>query len=467
MRMAVRNAVAPGPSLRPVSFGEATRAVSSGSGAALFCDCWGGGWAPGSFLLGEPAECFVFDSTRAELPSGASPFRALERAVASAPELIWAGYISYDAGRLVERIPSKSVRDRDLPEVYFCGYRRVERVELPATAGTPEPPVVPDQVGEGWEESLGRQEYQAAVARALDHIRAGDFYQVNIARRVSAPASSLGVSHTGQAELVARSFEYLCRVVSPPRGALLQCDDAFVLSASPELFLSVTGDEVTTRPIKGTRPRGRGAGRDAQALALAASAKDRAENVMIVDLLRNDLGKVAVYGSVEAPSLCAVESFATVHHLVSTVKCKLRPDTALADLLEAVFPGGSVTGAPKVAAMQFIEEVERVRRSVYTGAIGYLDPTGRLGRELGRSKGSAEPWAEFSIAIRTLTLTSGVWDLWVGGGIVADSDPAAEWEETVDKSRGLAGVLLGAAEQTPVGKARESPATGPQKRWTC
>ncbi len=454
MREAVRNWVGPGRPARTVSFEDATRAVSSGSGAALFCDCWGGGWAAGSFLLEEPAERFVFDSTRDALEPGSSPFQALERAVRSAPELVWAGYISYDAGRLVERIPAKSVRDRDLPEVFFCGYQRVERVERPATAGAPEPPVVPDELVEGWEESLGRQEYEAAVARALDHIRAGDFYQVNLARRVSAPAGSLGMSRTGQAELVARSFEYLCRTVSPPRGALLQCDDAFVLSASPELFLSVAGNEVTTRPIKGTRTRGRGVGSDAQALALAASAKDRAENVMIVDLLRNDLGKVAVYGSVEATALCTVESFATVHHLVSTVKCKLRPEASLADLLEAVFPGGSVTGAPKVAAMEFIEAVERVRRSVYTGAIGYMDPTGKLSKELGSSQGAVEPWAEFSIAIRTLTLTSGVWDLWVGGGIVADSDPAAEWEETVDKSRGLAGVLLGAAEQTPRGEVR-------------
>lgn len=430
------------------------RACEDGETAALFVDCTGGGWSSGSFLLTEPEEIVeVFESP--SLHQEGSPFEELGRAVEARPDLVWAGFIAYDAGRCIEMIPNMAVRDRDIPLLGFAGYGRVEPIGValsgePAssTAGAPGEamPYASGDLPASWSQSLERSEFERAVEAALEHIRSGDFYQVNLARRITAPAA-------GEAPAVAaESFEYLCRVVLPPRGCLLRWGDTFVVSASPELFLSVGGREVVTRPIKGTRPRVLDDRIDYGPAELASSAKERAENVMIVDLLRNDLGKVAEFGSVRVLKLFEVESFATVHHLVSTVTCTLREDASLADLLGATFPGGSVTGAPKVAAMRFIEAVEVVRRGVYTGAIGYIDPSGRLPG--GQCARGPLPRMELNVAIRTLVLYEGCWDLWVGGGIVADSDPAAEWQETVDKSRGLAGVLWGI--EAPTGPRRPS-----------
>nr|MBA2565201.1 anthranilate synthase component I family protein [Gemmatimonadota bacterium] len=196
-----------------------------------------------------------------------------------------------------------------------------------------------------------------------------------------------------------------------------------VLSASPERFLRLSGDHVETRPIKGTAGRGFTPRHDfALADDLHASDKDRAENVMIVDLLRNDLSRVAVDGSVRVPQLWKLERHPTVHHLVSTVTARLRPGLGPVDLLRATFPGGSITGAPKVRAMEIIHELEPTRRGVYCGSLGYIGLDGE---------------ADLSIAIRTIVLTQGRASFSVGGAVVAESDPAAEYRETLLKGAGL------------------------------
>jgi para-aminobenzoate synthetase component 1 len=204
--------------------------------------------------------------------------------------------------------------------------------------------------------------------------------------------------------------------------ALVRIGGADVVSASPERFVSVRGDRIETRPIKGTRPRGRDPAADAALAAeLAASEKDRAENVMIVDLARNDLGRVARYGTVAVERLCELERHPGVHHLVSTVSARLRPGIGTADVIRATFPPGSVTGAPKVRAMSIIDELEPVRRGPYCGAIGWFG-----GGDL-----------ELSVAIRTFVSAGERLHLHVGGAVTSDSDPSGEWQETMHKAARL------------------------------
>jgi para-aminobenzoate synthetase component I len=204
--------------------------------------------------------------------------------------------------------------------------------------------------------------------------------------------------------------------------------DAVIVSASPERFLLAdAGGRVETRPIKGTRPRGTNPTEDdALAGELLASEKDRAEHVMIVDVLRNDISRVCEYGSVHVPELLALERHATVHHLVSTVSGILREDVDVIDLLHACFPGGSITGAPKIRAMEIIAELEPVARGVYCGAIGYVSKTGAM---------------DTSIAIRTCVMQDGIAHFSAGGGVVADSSPSAEYDETIDKARAIMNAL--------------------------
>jgi len=214
------------------------------------------------------------------------------------------------------------------------------------------------------------------------------------------------------------------RAASPaPFAATLSFADHAVVSASPELFLRRRGNAIETRPIKGTRPRSADAAADARLAAeLQASAKDRAENVMIVDVLRNDLGRVCRPGSVEVPELCALERFPQVWHLTSTVRGTLRMEVDPFELLHACFPGGSITGAPKIRAMELLEGLEPVRRHLYTGAIGWIGWDGN---------------ADWSVAIRTATATAGALYWSAGGGITADSDPDAEYRESLAKAAGL------------------------------
>jgi para-aminobenzoate synthetase component 1 len=261
--------------------------------------------------------------------------------------------------------------------------------------------------------SMTRAEYGRAFDRVKAYILEGDCYQVNLAQQFS--ASARGDAWSGYREL---------RRLNPaPFSAFLSTPFAKVLSSSPERFLQVRDAQAQTRPIKGTRPRGPTHEADAAlARELADSAKDRAENLMIVDLLRNDLGRVCTPGSIRVPGIFEVESYATVHHLVSTITGRLAPREDAASLLRACFPGGSVTGAPKIRAMEIIEELEPRRRSVYCGAIGYLGFDGAM---------------DTNIAIRTLVHNAGTVRFWAGGGIVHDSRVDEEYQETIDKAAPL------------------------------
>jgi para-aminobenzoate synthetase component 1 len=265
--------------------------------------------------------------------------------------------------------------------------------------------------------SISREAYLAAVQRAQRYIRAGDIYQVNLAHRLAAPLRDSGW----------QLFRNLAAVSPAPFGAYLHCGDLEVVSSSPESFLRLSGAQVQTRPIKGTRPRAAEADRDVQlAYELQTSAKERAELVMITDLLRNDLGRVCEYGSVRVPELMRLERFAQVQHLVSTVEGRLRPGVTHLDALAACFPGGSITGAPKIRAMEIIEELEPLARGPYTGCLGYLG----FNRE-----------SQLSIVIRTALCVDGTAYFHVGAGIVADSDPAAEYAETLAKAQGFLAAL--------------------------
>ena len=377
-----------------------------------------------------------------------------------------AGYIGYDYGAVLERIPPTRYDDLALPDVVLGLYdwviawdhqagrawlvclaaaghgaggakerrdRVLERLRssearMPAAAvrdpapwprGPAAPAYPSDAAPEiGLRSTFTHRGYLDAVARVRGYIVAGDIFQANLSQRFQAP---LGAS----------SFEVyrrLRRRNPAPFGAYLAFDDVTVLSASPERFLKLDPDgQVETRPIKGTRPRGLGPMHDAAlGRALAESEKDRAENVMIVDLLRNDLSRVCRPGSVRVPELFALEQHPTVHHLVSTVLGDLEPAADAVDLVRAAFPGGSITGAPKVRAMEIIAELEPTRRGVYCGSIGYLSASGAM---------------DTSIVIRTFVVRDGEAYFQAGGGIVADSDPELEYRETLDKAAGLIGTL--------------------------
>jgi para-aminobenzoate synthetase component 1 len=270
-----------------------------------------------------------------------------------------------------------------------------------------------------------REEYLAAVRKALDYIAAGDIFQVNLSQRFTTGGIAGPVTPPDPLTL----YERLKSRSPAPYSAFLKWKDMAILSSSPELFYATRGRRIVTRPIKGTRPRGASPDDDARlARELAASPKDRAELTMIVDLERNDLGRVCEYGSVRVIEPGAVETFAQVHHLVATVEGRLREGEGPIDVVRAVFPGGSITGAPKIRAMQIIDELEPTRRGVYTGAIGYF----------GRGGASA-----LNIAIRTLLVESERVHYQVGGGIVADSDPEAEYNETLHKGLGIRLALEG------------------------
>lgn len=265
--------------------------------------------------------------------------------------------------------------------------------------------------------NMTREAYGRAFRRIHEYIRNGDCYQVNLAQRFAASAA-------GDPWLAYQAL----RVINPaPFSAYLSTPYAQILSASPERFLKVQDGCVETRPIKGTRPRAGHPRLDAELIEqLRTSEKDRAENVMIVDLLRNDLSKSCAPGSVKVPRLFDVESFATVHHLVSTVTGRLKPGCDALDLLRGCFPGGSITGAPKLRAMQIIEEIEPHRRGVYCGAIGYIGFDGNM---------------DTNIAIRTLVASRGEIRFWAGGGIVADSRLEDEYQETFDKAAAMLKLL--------------------------
>ena len=276
--------------------------------------------------------------------------------------------------------------------------------------------------------NFNRADFLAAVERAQRYIRAGDIYQVNLSQRLTAPCDCSGWEF----------FQKLSAVSPAPFSAFLDCDGGSrhsrfqIASSSPEQFLRLSGSQIVSRPIKGTRPRAADATLDAQlADELQTSSKELAELVMITDLLRNDLGKVCEYGSVQVPELAKLEKFAQVQHLVSTVEGRLRTEVTHFAAFASCFPGGSITGAPKFRAMELIDELEPISRGPYCGAIGYLG----FNRE-----------SQLNIAIRTALCRDGVAHFNVGAGIVADSDPTAEYEETLAKARGFFAALHVAAD---------------------
>ncbi len=279
-----------------------------------------------------------------------------------------------------------------------------------AAVGAPAavPPVTP------WASSLDRQGYSKRVGVIREAIAAGDVYQVNLCRRLSAPLpAGFDILGLGARLEAAHAAPHSAVVSLPSVGTA-------IASASPERFLARSGDTVESRPIKGT--------------AVAAEllgAKDRAENVMIVDLIRNDLGRVCEFGSIGVPALCEVEEHPGLVHLVSTVRGRLRPGKGWADLLAATFPPGSVTGAPKIAALEVIAALEPVPRGLYCGAIGWVDADSGTG--------------DLNVAIRTFWVEDGELHLGTGGGITWDSDPDGEWEETELKARRLLAVAGGEA----------------------
>ncbi|HEX5591660.1 MAG TPA: anthranilate synthase component I family protein [Candidatus Limnocylindrales bacterium] len=360
------------------------------------------------------------------------------------------GYLSYDLGRRFERLPSIAAADQELPllrlalhdwvvawdrrtgAAWLGGRALDERVarlddrlgavrERLANPGPPraaEPRAVSGEIE--LTSGLDRAAFEAGVDAVRAEIARGDIYQANLTRRLEAPFRAdpwplYRRLRTGDPALFA-AFLDLGR--SPVTGA-----QRAIVSASPEPFLGLTADgRVATDPIKGTRPRGRDRQEDrALARELLESGKDRAENVMIVDVLRNDLGRVCVPGSVRVPRLCRLERTAAVQHLVSTVTGKLAPGVDAFRLLTASFPGGSITGAPKIRAMQLLEAHEPVRRGPYTGTAGWIGADGAM---------------QTSILIRTFVADGARLTIHVGGGITWRSDPAAEWDETVAKARG-------------------------------
>jgi len=265
--------------------------------------------------------------------------------------------------------------------------------------------------------TMSRDDYCAGVRRIIDYIWQGDIYQANLTHRLAAMVGVDGWT----------LFQRLATVSPAPFSGFMQCGGFQVASSSPEQFLRLSGNHVTTRPIKGTRPRGTTPDLDARlGYELQTSAKDRAELVMITDLLRNDLGRFCEYGSVTVPDLAKLERFAQVQHLVSTVEGRLRPGVTHLQALAACFPGGSITGAPKIRAMEIIDELEPVVRGPYTGCLGYLG----FNRE-----------SQFNILIRTAVCRDGMAWFHVGAGIVADSDPAAEYDETLNKAAGWLSAL--------------------------
>ncbi len=361
------------------------------------------------------------------------------------------GFVGYDLGAALERLPAIAPEDQDLPPLRLALHdwvvawdrrtghawlagraldgdgrrlsRRLDdvhaRLTMPSRRmdGSTDPgPGGPLRFTSG----LGRSAYETGVSAVRTHIADGDIYQANLTRRLATPFDGdpwplYRRLRTGDPSLFSAYLDLGAgQLTGRPRA---------LLSASPEPFLSVdTEGRVKTDPIKGTRPRGRDAAADrALARELLASAKDRAENVMIVDVLRNDLGRVCRPGSVRVPRLCRLERTAAVQHLVSTVTGVLADGKDAFDLLAAAFPGGSITGAPKIRAMEIIEGLEPVRRGPYTGAIGWIGPDGAM---------------QTSIVIRTFVADGRRLTLHVGGGITWKSDPAAEWAETVTKARG-------------------------------
>lgn len=319
------------------------------------------------------------------------------------------GWLGYDLGLDVEAWPTQIDDDLGAPLVHLTAYDCVRAFDGAAARGAPDVPAATSLRAH-----LGREEYERRVAAVVEHIRAGDIFQANLTQ-----------PFTGGFDGDPRAlFWRLCEQSPAPFAAYVEDGHGTaVLSSSPEEFLRRDGDRVRTLPIKGTRPRGADEAQDAALLdELLSSEKDQAELAMIVDLLRNDLGKVARTGSVEVGPFPEHASFAQVHHLHAAVTATLEEGVSAVDLLRATFPGGSITGCPKLRCLEILEELEVVRRGVYTGAIGWFGPG---------------PQLHLNIAIRTLVHRAGVVRANAGGGVTALSDPHLEWRESLAKMAGI------------------------------
>ncbi|MEY4889526.1 MAG: aminodeoxychorismate synthase component [Pseudomonadota bacterium] len=326
----------------------------------------------------------------------------------------WAGFLTYEAGLLLEGRLADRLRPAEMPLAWFGrfdGFEDIAPEDVPA--------LLPDAAG-GWagapRPKIGRAAYDAALAKVQALISAGDIYQANLTIRAE-------VSTAGHPLAL---FAGLRQRAKAGFGGVIWTGEDWLLSLSPELFFALHDGKVTTKPMKGTSARGATPDEDVALIArLQSDPKQRAENLMIVDLLRNDVSRVAEPGSVEVPQLFKVETYPTVHQMISTVTARLQPGKAAADVLRAIYPCGSITGAPKIRAMEVIDAVEETPRGIYTGSIGRVDPNGD---------------AAFNVAIRTLHLPAGqsIATLGLGGGIVADSRVAEEWAECLAKGRFVA-----------------------------
>jgi para-aminobenzoate synthetase component 1 len=456
--------------MRPIDAAEAFRDLP---GLALLESARPGRNARWTYLTADPVA--VLEAPAA----GPDPFAVARRLLArldgtpvvpaDAPRFLGGllGFLGYDLGHMLERLPVIAPDDQGLPPLRLALHdwvvawdrrtghawiggraldgdgrrlaRRLDEVharlllptsrrETAAAAPGRTTATRPDAGGRlPFRSSVDRAAYEAGVERVRQHIARGDIYQANLTRRLETPYDGdpwdrYRRLRTGDPSLFSAFVDL---GLSPETGR-----PRALLSASPEPFLSVDADGlVATDPIKGTRPRGADRAEDrALACELLASSKDRAENVMIVDVLRNDLGRVCEPGSVRVPRLCRLERTAAVQHLVSTVTGRLAAGRDAFDLLSATFPGGSITGAPKIRAMEILEGLEPVRRGPYTGSLGWIGPDGAM---------------QTSILIRTFVADGRRLTLHVGGGITWGSDPAAEWEETVTKARGPLGAIGG------------------------
>jgi para-aminobenzoate synthetase component 1 len=431
-----------------------------------------------SYVMADPVRLLVSRQGRCVNLAGeaqANPWEALHAEVAGCHQAVqpglppfqggWAGMLGYDLARWLERLPAPIIDEFSPPEMVAGLYdtvlatdrltgeqwlistglgfrepvearaaRAMRRLEFFAGKLRAEPLPWDHSFGQGQRveparlravpgqpgvfSHFSREEYLGTLSRGIEYIHAGDCFQVNLAQRLlhadRPPLSLLG----------------RIRGKNPvPFGCWLDWGDGQLISASPERFLRLEGGVVSTRPIKGTRPRGASPGADeALRQELVRSPKDRAENIMIVDLLRNDLGRSCVPGSMVVPTVCEIESFPTVHHMVSEVRGRLRPGLGPVDLLAAAFPGGSVTGAPKIRAMEIINELEETRRGAYCGSFFWIGADGSM---------------DSNILIRSITRQGGWLSFPVGGGIVADSEPEDEYAETLHKAKGVIRLLDG------------------------
>jgi anthranilate synthase component 1 len=444
---------------------EAYRRARRGDGGDVFLETTGGqeGWG---YFATDPVERVTVGSEAAG-SDGESPSlstldslldsETLDRGDCSVPYPCGVfGWLSYDIARELEVLPDTTVDDRNLPRLQVAKYDRVVTWEEPwtgeatlrvtacprldeyesvdaaydwavgharelvarAVAGDRSVGRAPAETDRAtFDAGCSREAFADRVRRVKEYIHDGDTFQANVSQRLSAPAAVHPVE----------AYAALRRVNPAPYSALVEFDGVDLVSASPELLLDVEGDRLLTEPIAGTRPRGRTPEEDdALAEDLLSDDKERAEHAMLVDLERNDLGKVSEYGTVDVREYRRVDRYSEVMHLVSLVEGRRRDDCSLADAIAAVFPGGTITGAPKPRTMGIIDEVEATRRGPYTGAIGVFGFDDR---------------ATLNIVIRTLVRHGDRYDLRVGAGIVHDSDPEREYEETLDKGRALVNAL--------------------------